>query len=107
MTLPVSDSWVSAEVELELRIELRAYQLMDIILSVKVSMLCSVYAQIPSSEIFIDSLPPVYSHPEMEQIIVLAVCGRQSRCKSGLFLGNLHTQFIPLENCSFVMLILI
>ena len=48
--------------------------------------LCSM--QIPNSEIFIDSSPPIYSNPEMEQIVVLAICGHQSRWKSGLFLGN-------------------
>jgi len=52
--------------------------------------LSSVFMQIPNSEIFIDSSPPIYSNPEMEQIVVLAICGHQSRWKSGLFLGNRH-----------------
>jgi len=60
--------------------------------------------QIPNSELFIDSLPPVYSNPEMEQIVVLAICGHRSRCKSGLFLGNTDMQFIAPKTRSYFVI---
>ena len=55
---------------------------------------CCLCVQIPNSEIFIDSSPQIYSNPEMEQIVVLAVCGRRSKWESGLILGNVHASFV-------------
>jgi hypothetical protein len=35
-----------------------------------------------------DVFSPLYSNPELEQIVVLAICGSQSATKSGSFLGR-------------------